>query len=1050
MRSRRVRMNLAGAVMTMCAAALLSLGLFAGLAQPAFGQGANQGSIQGTLTDPSGAVVPGASLTATNAATGIAFTTSSDANGLYTFLVVPAGTYTIVAHKNGFAEVTQTGVVVTVGARLTLDISMPLAGQQATVTVNGQAPVIETSRSAVTSTVNEQAIGNLPTNGRNFINFVLLTPGVTLDTRGGDISFAGQRGTLNSLIVDGSDNNNTFFGQTLGRTGSGRAPYQFSQDAVQEFQVNSNAYSAKYGNAGGAVINVITKSGTNEFHGSAFEFYRDRSMNANDPIQIANGKPKQPYHFNQFGGDLGGPVIKDKLFFFFDYDGQRNTVANFVFLNGAPFCNPCDANQTTAINYLTSRANSWSSTFNQNVYLAKADWHINSNELLSARYNAQRFVGANLESGGPQTSSEHTGASDVTSDTLTGTLTSTLRPTLVNVFEGTYARDNEPGFANSDLPQVTVKNGGVTVLTAGRNFFSPRFTNIKRGAFDDTISWVHGAHTLETGAHFMTDKIDNFFPGSFSGQFTFNSLEAFGCNLNGGGAGCFTGGDATDTFVEAFAGSGTTGPTTFPNFSEYSFFAQDEWRVRSNFTLNYGLRYDFDKIAQPPTFNPDPQLAQAGIVSNQIHNQRDEFGPRIGFSWTPLASNRLVVRGGYGIFYGRTPAITVGTAMSNNGLNVSTLTFFPTSNPAIPTYPNNLCGAPTQTPSCAAPAGGTASPPTVFGFQRGYKEPDVQQFSLGGEYEINSNTAVSLTYLHVKGTHLTRTLDINLEGPEIQQQIGVIGSSDVLTYSQMPQAGATLGNPVRPFTDFSRIEEFQSNANSNYNGMTVQVNRRFAQNYQVMASYTFGKVIDDAPDATSVVPLSSDDTKMVEDPLDVRADKAAGINDQRHRFVLSGVWDLNYASGFSSPIARGILGGWQFSGIFTAESGQPYSGFLGFDLNGDSNRNTDRTPGLGRDTFYLPTIVSLDPRITRNVNISEKYRLQFIVEAFNAFNRANITGVNSTQFNVVSGGSCPAGVTTNTFGECLRPVASFGHPTSTTINGGPGSRILQLAVKFAF
>ena len=1049
MRSRSVRMNLTGAVIMLCAAALLSLGLFAVLAQPAMGQGANQGSIQGTLTDPSGAVVPGASLTATNAATGIAFTTSSDANGLYTFLVVPAGTYTIVARKNGFAEVTQTGVVVTVGARLTLNISMPLASQQSTVTVSGHAPIVETSRSAVTATVNERAIGDLPTNGRNFINFVLLTPGVTLDTRGGDISFAGQRGTLNSLIVDGADNNNTFFGQTLGRTGSGRAPYQFSQDAVQEFQVNSNAYSAKYGNAGGAVINVITKSGTNEFHGSAFEFYRDRSMNANDPIQIANGKPKQPYHFNQFGGDLGGPVIKDKLFFFFDYDGQRNTVANFVFLNGAPFCNPCSANQTTAINYLTSRANPWSSTFNQNVYLAKADWHINSNELLSARYNAQRFVGANLESGGPQNSVEHTGASDVTSDTLTGTLTSTLRPTLVNVFEATYARDNEPGFANSDLPQVTVRNGGVTVLTAGRNFFSPRFTNIKRGAFDDTISWVHGAHTLETGAHIMVDKIANFFPGNFSGQYTFNSLEAFGCNLNGGGAGCFTGGDASDTFVEAFAGSGTTGPTTAPNLSEYSFFAQDEWRMRSNFTLNYGLRYDFDKIAQPPTLNSDPELAQAGVITNRIHNQGDEFGPRIGFSWTPLASNRLVVRGGYGIFYGRTPAITVGTAMSNNGLNVSTLTFFPTSNPSIPTYPNNLCGAPTQTPSCAAPAGGTASPPIVFGFQRGYQEPDVQQFSLGTEYEINSNTAVSLTYLHVKGTHLTRTIDINLEGPEIQQQIGVIGSSDVLTYNQMPQASATLGNPVRPFTDFSRIEEFQSNANSNYNGMTIQVNKRFAQNYQVMASYTFGKVIDDAPDATSVVPFSFDDTKMVSDPLNIRADKAAGINDQRHRFVLSGVWDLNYASRFSSPIERGILGGWQLSGIFTAESGQPYSGFLGFDLNGDSNRNTDRTPGLGRDTFYLPTIVSLDPRITRNVNITEKYRLQFIAEAFNVFNRANITGVNQTEFNVVSGATC-TGVTTNTFGECLRSVASFGHPTSTTINGGPGSRILQLAVKFAF
>ncbi|HKV29215.1 MAG TPA: carboxypeptidase-like regulatory domain-containing protein, partial [Candidatus Acidoferrales bacterium] len=337
------------------------------MAQMAFGQGANQGSIQGTVTDQSGAAVPGVDLKATNTQTGIIFTTTSDADGLYTFLVVPVGTYTVVAEKSGFATITQENVIVTVGSRITLNLLMPVAGQQSTVTVSGEAPIVETTKSEVNATVNERAIADLPVNGRNFINFVLLTPGVTTDNRGGDISFAGQRGTLNSLVVDGSDNNNTFFGQTLGRTGSGRAPYQFSQDAVQEFQVNSNDYSAELGNAGGAVINVVTKSGTNQFHGAAFEFYRDRSMNANDPIQIAKGKPRLPYHFNQFGGDLGGPVFKDKLFFFFDYDGQRNTVANFVFLNLPTGFVPANANETTAVNYLAARANSWNSTFNQNV-----------------------------------------------------------------------------------------------------------------------------------------------------------------------------------------------------------------------------------------------------------------------------------------------------------------------------------------------------------------------------------------------------------------------------------------------------------------------------------------------------------------------------------------------------------------------------------------------------------------------------------------------------------------------------------------------------------
>src|SRR5438874_9747372 len=330
----------------------------------------NQGTIEGIVVDPSGAALPGAKLTGTNDATGIRFQTTSDSNGLFTFPVLPVGTYTIEVEHAGFAKLTQKNIALSVGARLNLSLSLSVAGQTQSVTVTDEPPIVETTRSQVSSTVNDVAIENLPTNGRNFINFVLLTPGVTLDVRGGDISFAGQRGTLNSLIVDGSDNNNTFFGQSVGRTGSGRAPYQFSEDAVQEFQVNSNAYSAEFGRAGGAVINVVTKSGSNEPHGSVFEFFRDRSLNANDPINIINKRAKSPYHFNQFGGDIGGPVLKDKVFFFFDYDGQRHTLPNLVFLGVAPLASPT-ANEQFALTYLEARAGSWTRTQNQNVYLGK-------------------------------------------------------------------------------------------------------------------------------------------------------------------------------------------------------------------------------------------------------------------------------------------------------------------------------------------------------------------------------------------------------------------------------------------------------------------------------------------------------------------------------------------------------------------------------------------------------------------------------------------------------------------------------------------------------
>jgi len=275
---------------------------------------AGRGTVSGTVSDASGAVLTDSKITATNTATGETFTINSNSDGLFVFPLLPVGPYRIQGTHSGFGTFNQ-DVQVTIGAKIDLKMTLPVATGSETVQVSAEAPVVETTRSSVSDTVGDRQIANLPTNGRNFLDFTLLTPGVVRDVRGGDLSFAGQRGTLNSLTVDGTDNNNNFFGQTLGRTGSGRAPYQFSEDAVQEFQVNSNGYSAELGRAGGSVINVVTKSGTNSYHGTAFEFYRDRGLNANDPIYSLQrafaqgaGRPlplKPGYHFDQFGGNLG-------------------------------------------------------------------------------------------------------------------------------------------------------------------------------------------------------------------------------------------------------------------------------------------------------------------------------------------------------------------------------------------------------------------------------------------------------------------------------------------------------------------------------------------------------------------------------------------------------------------------------------------------------------------------------------------------------------------------------------------------------------------------
>ncbi|HEY6139451.1 MAG TPA: carboxypeptidase-like regulatory domain-containing protein, partial [Thermoanaerobaculia bacterium] len=388
--------------------------LFLALLVPlsAFAQSSN-GAITGNVVDGSGSALPGVTVTATNSGTAATRTVVSNGAGHYEIPLLPPGTYRVSSELSGFQPLKFDNIVVNVGTSVTLDMRMK-PGVAETVTVTAAAPLVETTKSEVSSVVNDKAIQNLPTNGRNFIDFVLTTPGVVRDPRAGDISFAGQRGTLNSIVVDGADNNNTFFGQALGRTGSGRAPYQFSQDAVKEFQVNANSYSVEYGRAGGAVINAITKSGTNDFDGSLFEFYRDKKYRAQDYLNVvreqATGVPvaKSPYHFNQFGGSAGGPIVRDKHFFFANYDAQRNSIDNPILLGVSAAQVPADAASQAAYQRIVGLAGTYQKTQNQDVYLVKTDSEVVTNDHLSLRYNGQRFTGGNFENGNASNSIEHT------------------------------------------------------------------------------------------------------------------------------------------------------------------------------------------------------------------------------------------------------------------------------------------------------------------------------------------------------------------------------------------------------------------------------------------------------------------------------------------------------------------------------------------------------------------------------------------------------------------------------------------------------------------
>jgi outer membrane receptor protein involved in Fe transport len=967
-------------------------------------------SLSGTVSDPSGAPVSGAKVTARSTTTGFVREANSTGSGLYNLSGLPVGVYEISVELTGFKLTRIPDVNLTVGASPTLNVSLQLGTTSSEVNVISDAPLVETSRTVTSTAVSARQVENLPINGRNFLDFTLLTPGVVRDpTRSGDLSFGGQRGTSNSLLVDGADSNNTFFGQSTGRAGTGRNPYSFSEDAIQELQVNTNNYAAEIGRASGGVINVLTKSGTNAFHGDVFEFFRDKALNANSWDNNALGRPKRAYHFNQFGGDIGGPIKKDKLFFFFDYDGQRNTTPNTV----APGVAATDAVSAGVLSSLSQYLTSYANTLDNNVYLGKVDYNLTDNQHLTFRYNANRFVGRNYENAGSTSAEGHTGNSNVSTDNAGAIYTAAITPNSLLEARFFYTRDDEPGQANSSAPETIISQNGQQVIAFGRNSFSPRYTNVSTFQPTVTFALTRGSHTFKAGADVISQRIENYFPGNFSGSYTFSSFQNYASNVPA-------------SFTQAFAGPNTTGATSKPNVDQYAFFLQDSWRVTPNLTLNYGVRYDLFNYAQPPVLNSDPALTSANLFTNRINIDKTNVAPRFGFAWSPSADSRTVLRGGYGIFYGVTPSIFTGTAFTQNGIQVQTYTF--TGAAAIPvTYPNVLSAIPS-----------TNRTPSLFVFANDFKTANSQQWNFNFEHQFGNSYSVTVGYLGVKGSHLSRARDINLF-PSVPVTVPVT-TGGTLTYLQHPA--------LRPNPRFARIMLADSGADSTYHAGFVQLTKRFSQSFLLQTSYTWAHAIDDNPDATQVV-VGSDDAKSVQDTLRPNLDRGNANADIRSRFVFSGVWDWNFVPAGSNRVLRYAVNGWQLSTIANLQSGRPFNSTIGGanpDLNLDGNLRNDRTPGEARNAIRGPVFLNDDVRLSRFFPLgSERVRLQIIAEAFNITNRVNIVNIRTTQYNFSNATVIP-GLSGTRPG--FTPVTNFLTPALGSAAADP--RILQLAAKIVF
>jgi hypothetical protein len=436
-------------------------------------------------------------------------------------------------------------------------------------------------------------------------------------------------------------------------------------------------------------------------------------------------------------------------------------------------------------------------------------------------------------------------------------------------------------------------------------------------------------------------------------------------------------------------------------------------------TMTYGVRYDLYKLAENDVFNPDAGLASAGIRTNRVPFNKDNILGRLGLAYRLDKAGKSVIRTGFGMFSARTPAILYGTAHSQNGIQVQTYTLrasVPAQAALLPVYPNVLSAPPAL-----------ARTPDIYVMDPTFRTAKTYQWNLNYERQLAGGMALTLGYLGVKGLHLSRTRDINLF--PAQEVPAVIAGRGPISYF-------TRLSGARPNVAFGRISVFESGADSSYHGGFVQIVKRYARNFQLMGSYTYSKVIDDRPDATSVVVGTGDDAKVAQDTLNPNRERAIGDVNIKHRFVGSGVWDIAYFNRMANPIAKYALGGWQLSAILQAQSGRPFNATAPSDLNNDGNVRNDRAPGFGRNAIIGPNFVTLDLRVSKDVPLwRERVKLRLMGEAFNSMNRANFSNLQTTPFNFAT----VDGVRTFT------PRTDYLNRTATF-----DPRILQIAARITF
>jgi hypothetical protein len=1005
--------------------------LLAALPAAAFSQARLTGAdLEGTVVDQSGAILTGVTVTVTNVDTNVTRTATTDDRGRYTVAALAPGTYSVNATTAGFTSQTQTGIMLLLGQSVTVDFRLTVAGTAEQVTVTGESAVVEVTHTAVSSVLDRQQIDNLPINGRNFISFSVITPGVTTDrtpqqgaSATSGLSFTGQRARSNNIMVDGLDNNDMVVGAV-------RA--SFSQEAVREFQVLTNSYSAEFGKATGGVVNIVTKSGTNSLHGNAFYYFRDTALNSKKHFEKFDifGNPidldKAPFSQDQWGATLGGPIVRDRTFFFASVEQLDITDANLVTIQESA---------ATLLNSLGFPVELGNVPFQVETIgvLAKVDHHWNSNHNLVVRGSYADVTNQNIEPFGGIVARSR-GAEQLRTDwSVSASQTDVISNRWISEFRVQYAPQEQE--INSLDPRcggpcLAENVGGPTleitgVASVGRQRFTPQPRKNRRLQFIETMSFLTGSHHLKAGIAFSDIKATRgALPLHFGGRYIFSAipgviptaLVALQLGLPA-------------AYVQGYGNSSFVYPTR-----DLSLFFQDEWKA-GRLVLKPGLRYD-------RSFYSDLQDYDVSDVGGtrfrySFPSDSNNIAPRIAAAYDLTGDGRTSLHGAYGIFYESTLGAIVGVPQILTGAQTGVRTLVATLGQTCGRAPCSVLAwnAPGRqlSETTAASFFGGSYPTLVFSADPSLVDPYAHQAAFGVDRALTGNLAINVNAVYVRGYKQVGTIDYN---PVLSARLGANRRPNDLPCSANPAAPCVNGGI--PGTS-AHLLQFTSFGETEYKGLTLSINKRFSNNYQFLASYTLSKAEDNSTDFQSnFIPQNNGFGRDPADkfglPLgfDPESERGPATHDQRHRFVLSGVYQL--------PLDFGV------SAIFTTASGRPFTPLAGADLNGDGNGGAfppdraranpnDEATSVGRNSEVTAEYVNLDLRVSKRFRFGKNGSFEAILDVFNVFNRANFfENTNQSSFTIFGTGAFPGS-----------PLPTYGLYTETL-----PPRQAQLAAKISF